>query len=256
MRKGFLSFCLLWVVFVGIAQVPKDSAVSILNISGNIGATNNGISIVPTFSLGKPAFNTTFSVSKGGRFSFDPDLRMTFDGRKGSALFWLRYKLINKGNFRFNIGMHPALNFALRKVTEKDKSWDITQARRFIATELSPNYIINKHVTVGMYYLKGTGLQDDGPIHMHYVTFNTNISGIPLFNGLQLGLFPQVYYLKVDKQDGYYVTGNINLTKINSPFSLASTMNKEIHTNITGSKNFDWNLTFSYRFASSYQKIK
>jgi hypothetical protein len=256
MKKGFMGICLTFMTLVGFAQTKQDSVHSPLMISGNIGTTNNGISIVPTFSLGQPAFNTSFSVSKGGRFSLDPELRLTFDGKKGSAMVWFRYKLINSGKFRFNIGMHPALNFAIRSVTENGKTWKITQARRFIATELSPYFVVNKNFTVGMYYLKGTGLQDDGPVNMHFVTLNTNINNIPLFNNFKLGLSPQVYYLKVDKQDGYYLTGNIVLTKTNSPFGLMSTMNKEINTNIAGSKNFDWNITLMYRFSANYYRSK
>ena len=46
----------------------------------DFGITNNGISIIPTFSLKQPAFNLSYSLSRGGRFSIDPDLRLTFDG--------------------------------------------------------------------------------------------------------------------------------------------------------------------------------
>ena len=234
------------------AQDSSDSSIKKLVIIGNVGITNNGISIIPTFSLNKPAFNATYSFSRGGRWSLDPDLRMTFDMRKGGVMFWLHYKVLNSGKLRLNVGAHPALNFAIRSVTENTKTWNIPQARRFIGTEIFPHYIVSDKLFFGLYYLKGFGLQKDGPVSSHFVALNSTISGIPLFGHIKLALNPQVYYLKLDKEDGYYFSSNITLTKHHSPFALASTMNKEISTNITGSKNFVWNITFLYHFNKKY----
>ena len=234
------------------AQESLDSSIKKLIISGNVGVTTNGISIIPTFSLNKPAFNATYSFSRGGRWSLDPDLRMTFDMRKGGVMFWLHYKMVNSGKFRLNVGAHPALNFAVRSVTENSKSWNITQSRRFIGTEIFPHYIVSDKLFFGVYYLKGFGLQKDGPVNSHFVALNSTIAGIPLFGNVTLSLNPQVYYLKLDKEDGYYFSSNITLSKPHSPFAFASTMNKEISTNITGSKNFVWNLTLLYQFNKKY----
>ena len=253
MRKYLFALCLLTISFVSFAQ---DTTIKELNISGNIGVTNNGISIIPTFSLAQPAFNISYALSRGGRFSIDPDLRLTFDGTKGGGMLWFRYKLKSQGKFKINIGAHPAFNFALRSVTKNGKTWDITQSRRFLAAEFAPSYTVSKHLTIGMYYLRGRGLQDDGPTNMHFITFNTAISGIPLSNGFNLGITPQVYYLKVDKEDGFYFTANALLTKAKSSFAFMSTMNKEIRTNIAGSKNFDWNFTLLYMFNKKYRSIR
>ena len=67
----------------------KDSLVVKSNFSGLVGLTSNGLSIIPTFALNAPAYNILLSVSKN-KFSFDPDIRMTLDGRKGSMVFWFR----------------------------------------------------------------------------------------------------------------------------------------------------------------------
>ena len=252
MQKGFIS---LFFLFFSTIILAQDTSSKQLTISGNLGVTNNGISIVPTFSLGQPAYNVSYSISKGGKWSIAPDLRLTFDGTKGGGMLWFRYKLKSEGRFKVNIGVHPAFNFSIRKITEKGKTWDITQSRRFLGAEFAPSFTVNKHFSLGMYYLRGKGLQDDGPNNMHYITFNTGITGIPLSNGLKLGLTPQVYYLKVDKEDGFYFTANLLLTKDKSPFAFMSTMNKEIRTNIAGSKNFDWNLTLLYMFNRKYMKV-
>ena len=251
--KGILLILLTVVHFSAKAQ---DSTSKPYVVAGNIGVTNNGISIVPTFSLKQPAFNFTGSLSRGGRFSLDPDVRLTFDGRKGSAMIWLRYKMIQGKKFNFRVGAHPAFNFALKSVTEKGKTWNITQARRFVATELAPNNTINDQVSFGAYYLHGNGLQTDGPISTHFVNFISSFSGIKLGANHLLSFSPQVYYLQIDKEDGFYLTGNVTLASKKSPIALMYLYNKEIRTNITGSKNLDWNLTLMYNFNKRFKQIR
>lgn len=253
MRKGLMVLSFLMVSIFSFAQ---DTTTKELYVSGNIGATTNGISIIPTFSLKQPAFNLSYSLSRGGRFSIDPDLRLTFDGKKGGGILWFRYKLKTEGKFKVNIGIHPAYNFGLRTVTEAGKSWKITQARRFIATEFVPSYKVNEHLNFGIYYLNGHGLQEDGPKNIHYVNFSTGISKIPLFSGYSFNFSPQVYYLKSDKEDGYYFTSNVVLAKAKSPFVLMSMINKEIRSNVTGSVNFDWNVSVLYNFRNKFRSFK
>lgn len=251
MRKIFLLLVL--VVSTVVAKAQQDSLASSFQINGNVGITNNGISIIPTFSLKAPAVNATFSISKGGRFSIDPDVRLTLDARKGGGMVWFRYKMVKDHKFKFTVGAHPAINLALKDITENGKTWTITQYRRFIATEIAPSYTFNKHFGMGMYYLHGNGLQKDGPISTHYVNFSTNFSAIPLGGDMELAFSPQAYYLQVDREDGFYLTGNMIVSSKKSPFALMGLYNKEIRTNITGSKNLDWNITLMYKFNKRYK---
>ena len=257
-NNGYMKKYLLLTFFLislsSFAQ--KDTLPSEYQINGNIGVTNNGISIIPTFSLKAPAFNTSFSFSKGGKFSIDPDVRLTFDGTKGGAMLWFRYKLVDDKKFHLTIGAHPAYNFALRSVSENGKTWNISQARRFWATELAPNYTFNDHFTIGLYYLNGHGLQEDGPKMTHFVTFSPSFMNLSLGGNYIFNLNPQVYYLQVDKEDGFYLSGSAIIANKKSPISLMYTYNKEIHTNITGSMNFDWNVTLMYGINSTFKRTK
>src|SRR5262245_13872079 len=80
-------------------------------LSGAIAVTNNGISLIPTFSLDKPAAIFDLYVSKS-RFSFDPEFTFSLhDGKPWYFLFWFRYKIANTGRFRFTAGTHLGLNF-------------------------------------------------------------------------------------------------------------------------------------------------
>jgi hypothetical protein len=136
------------------------------------------------------------------------------------------------------------------------KPLKITQARRYVATEFAPSYKVNDHLNFGVYYLKGTGMQEDGPQNIHFVNFITGISKIPLFSGYSFNITPQLYYLKSDNQDGYYFNSNLVLAKQKSPFVLMYMVNKEIRSNVAGSINFDWNISLLYNFSNKFRSFK
>ena len=125
---------------------------------------------------------------------------------------------------------------------------ETTVTRRYLAGELFPRYSITKNISVGIYYLYSHGL-DAGTIgNTHFLTFNTNFANIRLSNQFFMRINPQVYYLKLDAQDGFYFTSSFTVAKKNFPLFISAIINKEINSNITGSKNFLWNATLTYSF--------
>ncbi|RTL56128.1 MAG: hypothetical protein EKK37_16740 [Sphingobacteriales bacterium] len=251
MNKYSLLLIVLLLSFTGFAQ-KKDSTNNISHFSGSINVTNNGISLVPTFSLGKPAAFFLLSVGKG-RLSFEPDLRFALEGGKPwSLLFWWRYKVIPNGKFRLTAGAHPAFNFRTYRLLVNGDSTDVLVTRRFLAGELAPNYFITQNISVGVYYLFSIGFDINTPRYSHFITFNSNISNIGLPGNIKLRLTPQVYYLKQDKRDGFYFTSAATLSKTNFPFAVSSIINKTLSGNILGSKDFVWNMTLTYSFNKNY----
>ena len=250
LRSLLISCCFCFCIHQATAQ-KKDSLSIKTEFSGLIGVTNNGLSIIPTFSLNAPAANFLLSV-KGERFSFDPDIRLTFDGRRGGMVFWFRYKILKEKKFTFHVGAHPAYNFQTRRIEENGTSNLITQARRFLAYEIVPNYRISDHDSVGIYYLTGYGLQKDGPRRSHFLTVNTNLSNLRLVNDVFVQFTPQFYYLKLNKEDGFYYTHTVGVVKKSWPVVFQSTVNKEISSIITGSRKFQWNISVLYRFSNKY----
>jgi hypothetical protein len=101
MKRAILLIYSTFFLAVSYANAFQDTTAKPLNISGSIGLTNNGISIIPTFSLNAPATITNFYISKN-RFSFEPDVRLTLDARKGGMLFWFRYKFIKDKKFNLS----------------------------------------------------------------------------------------------------------------------------------------------------------
>lgn len=246
----FLSMVLLKLSLAGFSQ-NNDSTKSIHHFGGAVTVTNNGISLIPTFSLGKPA--AIFDMSAGkGKLSFEPQLRFSLEGKPWSFLFWWRYKLVTTDKLRVNVGAHPALNFKTMLVSQNVGSTKVMVARRFLAGELSPNYLLAKNITVGMYYLYSHGLDEGTTKNTHFLTLNSNFSNIPLSKQFFLKLAPQLYYLKLDREQGFYFTSSLSLNKKNLPLSLSAIINKPIETDISASKPFVWNASLTYFFNKKY----
>lgn len=251
MKRAILLIYSTFFLTVSYANAFQDTTAKPLNISGSIGLTNNGISIIPTFSLNAPATITNFYITKN-RFSFEPDVRLTLDARKGGMLFWFRYKFIKDKKFNLSAGIHPAYNFQLRTITENNKTWDITQARRFIAYEIAPSFVVSKHLSFAPYLLRGMGLQKDGPVSTYFLALNTNISNLAVGKDLRFSWTPQFFYLYLDGQEGFYMANILRLSHTKSPFSLQSVINKEIKSDLVGGRSFAWNIILSYSFRHQY----
>jgi hypothetical protein len=154
-----------------------------------------------------------------------------------------------------NVGTHLGLNFQTSVLPINGDSSEVTVTRRYLAGELFPRYSLTKNISVGIYYLYSHGI-DAGTIgNTHFITFNTNFSNIKITDQFFIGVNPQLYYLKLDAQDGFYFTSSFTVAKKNFPLSASAIINKEINSNITGSKNLIWNVSLVYSFNKRYVKI-
>lgn len=227
--------------------VFSQEASKIRTFSGAITATNNGISLLPTFSLGKPAAIFDFSI-KSKRWSFDPQLRFSLEGKPWSFIFWGRYKIVNESKFKLSVGAHPAIAFKEEKVLSLNGDAKmILNAYRYTATEIAPNLILSKNLSVGMYYLYSHGWDVGTTTNTHFVTLNSTIANVKVLPETFLKLQPQLYYLKMDSKDGYYVSSTFTLTTPKSPLAVSSIVNKAIQTTILG-KDFVWNMSLIYNY--------
>ncbi len=49
---------------------------------------------------------------------------------------------------------------------------------------------------------------------------------------------PQAYYLRMDQEDGFYLTATLSLARRDFPLSIQTIVNQPISTNITGGDDF------------------
>lgn len=244
LRKHFV-----WSV-VGIlftTAVFSQETAKIRTFSGAITTTNNGISTFPNLSLGKPAAIFDFSVGSK-RWSFDPQLRFSMQGKPWTFIFWGRYKVVNDKKFKFTIGAHPAFSFKEENVLALNgDSKTVMNVYRYAAAEFVPNVILSKNFSVGLYYLYSHGVDPGTTTNSHFIKLNTAISNIKLSESSFLKWQPQAYYLKMDSREGYYASSVLTLTTKNCPFAVSSIMNKIIKSEIPGD-DFVWNVSLVYNY--------
>lgn len=249
-KQSLLGFILLSISISCLSQT-SDNIKTSHHLSGVASITNNRISLVPSFSLGKPAAVVLMSLG-GQRFSIDPDIRFSLDGKPWTFLFWVRYKLFSEGKFRMNTGLHLGLNFRSTNLQMNGMPTENIVVRRYLATELAPNYSVAKNITIGSYYLYSHGIDNGTVKNTHFITLNSNFSRIPISKQFYLRAVPQIYYLYQDENDGYYFNATFTMAKLNFPLSLSSIINKELRSNVPGSKDFNWNVSLVYSFSRNY----
>lgn len=246
MKRTIVFYLLLFIVGKLQAQQADTSRRS-FQFSGSVSVTHNGLSFIPTFSLEKPA--AIFNLSMGrNKARFEPELRFSLEGKPWSFLFWWRYQLLKTGRFSLKVGGHPAMNFRTQQVMLNGQLKNVIVSRRYLAGELAPVFTLSKNLTTGIYYLYSRGLDDGTTRNNHFIALHTGVSHLRLAGNWFLKLVPQFYYLKLDQQDGFFITSSFSVTKTGFPLSLGAIINKRLQSNIAGSRDFVWNTTLVYSF--------
>lgn len=232
----------------------SDSTEHVSFFGGSATLTNNGISLLPTFSLGKPA--AIFDMKVGRKLTFEPQFRFALNGKPWSFIFWFRYKFLSDRKFQIRVGAHPAILFSTRPVTYNGTTGDMLTAQRYVAMEIAPDYHITKKISIGAYFLKAHGFQDYAVMNSDFITINLKLTDINLSKNVSIYLIPQFYYLKMDDMDGFYFSSTQGLTIKNFPLSIQSIINQPIQSDITGGQEFVWNVSLIYAFGNQYRPIK
>lgn len=224
---------------------------STLYFKSALSITQNGFSFIPSFSLGKPAI--IFEPSIGNkRLSFEPQFRFALEGKPWSFIFIYKYKIVDKNKFSLQVGGHiPAIIFSTQSVFRNGTTEDVIISQRFLAAEIVPQYLISKDASIGMYLLRGHGFDTGGIQDSYYAGLRSTITDLHLTRRIFAKINPQVYYLKTDDKDGFYVTNTLTLALQNFPFSISNIVNKALQTDIPG-KDFDWNVSLVYSFDKNY----
>lgn len=256
----FYSVLFVFLFYSQFGKAQSDSVeTKVFSFGGSIGANTNGFSLVPTFSLGKPALQTGLNFgAKNSRFSAHPQFWYSLlDYKPWSFIFIWRYKMIEKEKFTFAVGTHtPGINFKSATVIENNAQNSIIKARRFYpALELIPNYKISKYTSVGLYYILGAGIEKEIATINNFISVRADFNHIPLSENLFMRFNPQVYFLSIDQTTGFYAAWMITFGNKRLPFTISSNFNKALKTSINA-KDFDWNVGINYEFANQFVKKK
>lgn len=256
-KTGFRNSLIFSLLLFGASAIGQsaDTTKSTLHLSGSVNANNNGFSFVPTFSLGKPAVQTGFNISRNkGRFSFHPQVWYSMlDYKPWSFIFIWRYKMVKKEKFEFVVGTHaPAINFRSATVTEDGVVKDVIKARRFYpALEIIPVYHLKKDISLSIYYLFGTGIETEVNSTNHFLSLRSDFNDIPLTKQVYLRFNPQFYYLRIDELDGFYAAAGLTLAHRKWPLSMGAMVNQKLKSDIV-TKDFEWNVGLTYSFGKEF----
>lgn len=259
MKNNLFKSALLFFVLFNLSNFTfsqkTDSTKAVSHFGGAVTVTNNGISLIPSFTLDKPA--VTFDLTMGRRrLSFEPEFQFALEGKPWGFFFWWRYKLVNNSRFFVRIGAHPALAFSTMSVLTNGESKETIIAQRYLAGEFSPNYFLTRNVSIGIYYLYAYGIDNENVRNTNLLMFNMNFANIKLSDQYFISFIPQFYYLRINNNNGFNVTSSLILARKNFPVTLSGFINKSIKSDIPGNKDFIWNLSLIYSFNSNYVKSR
>lgn len=235
------------------SQEPEKQAES--HFQSIVTLTSKGISTIPSFTLGKPALMVDLSMGKG-KLSFDPLFRFSLEGKPWTIVFWFRYnKLIDTEKFNLTIGGHPALAFKSSSIVQNGVPRESILVRRYLASEIAPNWQVSSNISVGIYHLLTHSLETDVVRNTNFLALRSNFSNLKISDQFYLKFFPQVYFIKADNTHGYYVNATLTLAKKNFPLSVSSQVNKALKSNVAGSPDHVWNLNLVYSFSKKYKEL-
>ncbi len=171
-----------------LRQAPKTE------ITGNAQITNNGISPVPAFSLGKPAIMTLLNIAKG-RFSFSPAFNYSIDGKPWSSNNWFRYKFPGQ-RLNFQIGVNWSLFFRKREIFEDGRSFEIQEANKYLENEVALSYKISEKSSLYFTWWHDQGIDIDAVRYGNFYSLAASLPQWPISKKLKLSLSPNFFYLE------------------------------------------------------------
>jgi hypothetical protein len=223
----------------GLVQEP-------LKGSFNLNINNNGISLFPNFSLGKPAAIVNASVGKAN-FYFEPEMRWGLNAKPWSYIYWLRYKHKSSEHFGLNLGVQISYVFAEKEVGINGVLKNRYLATRYAAFEVAPTYYKSKKFAFGIYYLNSFGLDSNGIQSGQFVSIQPKFLNIKVSNDYFLGFYPQLFHLILDDKKGTYFSESLSFNKKNLPVSLTSLFTYKLNSSIAGD-NIVWNVGINFHF--------
>jgi len=248
----FILPVLIICISASLSAQDSDSIIAkINNFTGVVTIQNKGISTIPNLTLGKPA--AIFDMKMGRKLTFEPQFRFALDGKPWAMVFWWRYygSISNK----FKVTLHTNYSLAYKSLTFYTSSGtpqEIIRTTRYLVGALSPNYQVNKYIGIGMYLFYNWGIEEYITRNTYMASFQPSISNIPITKNIKARLNPEVYYLKMDNNDGVYLNARFLISKNNCPLSVSGLINKPLKSTIPSEYDFLWNVGLSYTFSNKY----
>jgi hypothetical protein len=218
-----------------------DSLKPKLNTGVTFILNTNGIASIPAFSLGKPAMMASVYIAKG-RFSYEPLLAYSLDGKPWFIDNWLHYKPIVRPRYDLRVGFNLSTfcsNYDLPEGT-------IMKAERYFAFELTQTYKFSARSFLSLAYWNDRG-QEPGSISGHFLSLTGERSDIRIGKNVFLAANVMLFYINyTGNSDGLFVSPKISAYLKSIPVTLFFQATQTIQTNIEPYPEFRWNVGISY----------
>jgi hypothetical protein len=246
---------LIFLLLIAFPQIlsaqKKDSTISkINNFTGVVTFQTKGISTIPNLTLGKPA--AVFDMKMGRKLTFEPQFRFALDGKPWAMVFWWRYYYSMGNKFRTIFSTNYSLSYKTVTNASYDPPQQNIRTTRYLVGAIEPIYQLNKYFDLGLYLFYNYGLEKFITRNTYMFSFRPSISNIPVTKNIIARINPEIYYLKLDKNDGIYFNARFLVTKKNCPISLSALINKPLNSNIPAAYDLLWNVGVSYTFNKKY----
>lgn len=216
-----------------------------LKASGNIQLTNNGISLFPNLSLGKPAAIINLNLSKYN-FALEPELRWGLNGDPWSFIFWVRYRF-SKNKFQLRLGAHPSYVFKEQKVGIDNGLNNRLISTAYFAAEIAPSWQFNQKFGFGLHYLHAEARDNYGALSNNFFSVQPRFTNLHTAQRYYLNFYPQVFYLQIDANEGFYISQTLTFNKENFPVYFSGVTTYALKSTIPGDK-FVWSLGINIKF--------
>ena len=260
-RKYIVSFKLTALLFfIGFSHIlsaqKNDSTVARINsFGGAVTIQSKGISTIPNLTLGKPA--AVFDMKVGRKLTFEPQFRFSLDGKPWAMVFWWRYYASISNKFRVTFHTNYSLAYkSITSFTSSGTSQEIIRTTRYLVGALEPNYQVNKYLGVGIYLFYNYGIEKFITRNTYMVSFRPGISNIPIARNTVARVNPEIYYLKMDDNDGIFFNARFSISNSNFPVSVSALVNKPLESNIPSEYDFLWHVGLSYTFNKKYIEVR
>jgi hypothetical protein len=257
-KPGILINLLIPFLLAGLLPAlcaqESDNTVSKVNrFGGAVTIQSKGISTIPNLTLGKPAI--VFDMAVGRKLTFEPQFRFALEGKPWAMVFWWKYNTQVSNKLRLVFTTNYSLSYkAMTYYTSIGTSQEIIRTTRYLAGGFEPNYQINKYLGIGVYLFYTYGIEEFITKNTYMVSFRPGISNIPIAKNTTARMTPEVYYLKMDDNEGVYLNARLSVSNRNFPVSLSALVNKPLESNIPSEYDLLWHVALSYSFGGNYIK--
>lgn len=232
------------------AQETDGTEAKTSSFGGAVTIQTKGISTIPNLTLGKPA--AIFDMKVGRKLTFEPQFRFSLEGKPWAMVFWWRYKAVTGKKFSVNLSANTSLSFKTITDTSSITFPETIRSTRYVAATITPNFQFNKYIGLGgiLFYTKG--IEKFITQNTYMVALRPTISNIPIIKGIVGRIGPEVYYLKMDDNDGFFFNASLLISRKNFPLSVSGLINKKLESTIPSEYDFLWNVGLIYTFNKEY----